>query len=288
MGAAALPILVFTSVVGVGTSIWGGIETRNANRRMEARTREQEAEYQRQVQEQKKLAEEQERIEKERLLKNIGFKREELAIKETSFKARQDLEQKQIEEKIVNLRQTYEDIFSEYNAAQTIRGLTQTLRPRQERLTHDYLKDNEGLALFKSYMQTQTEQGLKAISVEKQELDTVEKLGKETSELNLKGITNKAEAELQMSQFRIKNMREQVSDLNKASILNDIGTLFKMGARFAEPYMENAIYKGLYPKFDYGGSSYEGIMQHLTFGSSNPSSRNLFARGLFNTMRGFG
>ena len=53
-------------------------------------------------------------------------------------------------------------------------------------------------------MQKQAEQETKAINIAKEELDTVEKLGKETNELNLKGIANKAEAELQMSQFRIK------------------------------------------------------------------------------------
>lgn len=284
MGAAAVPILIFTSAVGLGTSIWGGIESRNANNRMEHRTREQEATYQKQVEEQRRIAEEQARIEKERLLKNIGFKREELGIKEATLKASQELEQKQIAEKISNLRQTYEDIFADYNVAQTVRGFTQTLAPKQARLTHDYLKDNEGLALLKSFMQKQAEQETKAIGVAKEELDSVEKFGKETNELNLKGIANKAEAELQMSQFRIKNMREQVQDLNSASILNDIGTMFKAANKFAQPYMDKYIYGSLSSKFSYGGSSYPDLLQYLSF--KNLNNRDMFKLGLFNMSRG--
>ena len=287
MGAVAVPIIAITSAIGLGTSIWGGIESRNANRRMEARTHEQEAEYQRQVAEQRRIAEEQARIEKERLLKNVGFKREELGIKETTLKASQELEQKQIAEKILNLRQTYEDVFAEYNAAQTVRGFTQTLAPKQARLTHDYLRDNEGLALLKSFMQKQVEQETKAIGVAKEELDTVEKLGKETNELNLKGIANKAEAELQMSQFRIKNMREQVQDLNSASILNDIGTMFRAANKFAEPYMDKYIYGSLTSKFSYGGSSYNDLMHALSFKNlNNLNNRDLFKLGLLNMGRG--
>ncbi|CAL7961311.1 hypothetical protein GAMM_200014 [Gammaproteobacteria bacterium] len=268
MGAVALPIMIGLTAIGVGTTIYGGIETRNANRRMEARNQEQEAEYQRQAEEQRRLAEEQARIEKQQLLKKVGFQREELGIKEEVLKASQELEQKQIAEKISNLRQTYEDVFAEYNAAQTVRGLTQTFAPKQTRLTHDYLKDNEGLALLKSFMQKQAEQETKAINIAKEELDTVEKFGKETNELNLKGITNKAEAELQMSQFRIKNMREEVADLNRASIFNDIGSLFKMGREFISPYVESSMYKGFAPKFNYEGNAYGELMKNLTFGSS--------------------
>lgn len=267
MGAAALPIMIGLTVLGTGASIYGGVENRNANRRMEARNRQQEAEYQRQVEQERRIAEEQARIEKERLLKNVGFQREELAVKETIFKAQRELEQKQMAEKVINLRQTYEDIYADYNSAQTIRGLTQTLAPKQTRLTQDYLKDNEGLALLKSFMQTQSEQGTKAMDIAKEELNTVEKLGKETNELNLKGITNKAEAELQMSQHRIRSMREQMNDLNKASILNDIGSLFKMGVQLATPYMERNLYKNMMPKFNYGGNSYDELMGHLNFNS---------------------
>ncbi len=77
-------------------------------------------------------------------------------------------------------------------------------------------------------------------------------------------------------------MRDQINDLNKASILNDIGSLFKMGVRIATPYMKNAIYKGIAsrkPKFNYGGSSYEGLMGHLT-------GKTLFGIGLLNAMMG--
>ncbi|CAL7961824.1 hypothetical protein GAMM_260012 [Gammaproteobacteria bacterium] len=266
MGAAVLPILAITSVIGVGTSIWGGIESRNANRRQEVINHQQQEEYKRQVEQERRLAEEQQRLEKERLLKNIGFQREELTIKETVFKARQELEEKQTGEKILNLRQTYQDIFSEYNAAQTVRGLTNTLVPKQERLTHDYLKDNEELALLKSFMKTQGEQGAKGIDMAKRELDNLESLGKESVELNLKGITNKAEAEISMSNYKIRAMREQVQDLNKASIINDIGGLFKAGASFATSYLEQSMYTGIVPKFNYSGNDYGGVMKNLTFG----------------------
>jgi hypothetical protein len=274
MGDPVTAFLGITTGFGLLTSIWGGVESRNANNRQEWLHRQQQEEYQRQVEQERRLAEEQARLEKERLLKNIGFQREELAIKETVFKARQELEEKQIGEKIVNLRQTYEDIFSEYNAAQTVRGLTNTLSHRQERLTHDYLKDNEGLALLKSFMKTQGEQGAKGIDVAKRELDSLESLGKESNELNLKGITNKAAAEISMSNYRIRAMREQVQDLNKASIINDIGTLFKAGISFAEPYLEKNIYKSMTPKFNYSGNDYSGLMKNLTFGRSG----NAFAQ----------
>lgn len=287
MGAVALPVMIGLSAVGVGFSIWGGVETRNAYDRQEKRNREQEQAYQRQVEEQRRLAEEQARIEKERLLKNIGFKREELATQEATFKARQEFEQKQVAEKVSVLRQNYEDVFSEYNAAQTTKGLTQTLTGRQTRLTHDYLKDNEGLALLKSFMQTEAQQGEKALNIAKEELNAVEKFGKETNELNLKGITNKAEAELQMSQFRIKNMREQMNDLGKASLLNDVGTLFKMGMQFATPYLEKSIYKNSVPKFGYEGNSYEELMKHLNFAAFGKNSAgNAFSHMGFSSVFG--
>jgi len=280
MGAIAI-IGAIAVVAGTATSIYGGNESRRANRRMEERNREQEAEHQRQVEQERRLAEEQARIEKERLLKNVGFQREELAVKETIFKAQRELEQKQIAEKVINLRQTYDDIYADYNSTQTIRGLTQTLAPKQTRLTQDYLKDNEGIALLKSFMQTQSEQGVKAMNIAKEELNTVEKLGKETGELNLKGITNKAEAELQMSQFRIRGMREQMNDLNKASVLNDIGSLFKMGAQLAGSYMEQNTYKSMMPKFNYSGNSYDEMIGHLNFNSFGKSGR---AGNAFNNM----
>jgi len=288
MGAVALPVMIGLSAVGVGFSIWGGVETRNAYDRQEQRNQEQEQAYQRQVDEQRRLAEEQARIEKERLLKDIGFKREELAAQETTFKARQEFEQKQIAEKVSALRQNYEDVFADYNAAQTVKGLTQTLSGRQTRITHDYLKDNEGLALLKSFMQTQAEQGTKAMNIAKEELNSVEKFGKETNELNLKGISNKAEAELQMSQFRIKSMREQMSDLGKASLLNDIGSLFKMGMEFATPYLERSIYRNSAPKFGYEGNAYGELMKHLNFTSFGKNGRagNAFSNMGFSSVFG--
>jgi len=266
MGAALAPILIFTSVVGAGTAIYGGIESRNARRRMEERNQYQEEEYQKQIAEQRRIAEEQERIERERLLKNVGFKKEELAIKETILKERQKLEEKEAEQKIFNLRENYEDIYAGYNATQTVRGFTNTLTSRKERLTHDYLKDNEGLALFKAFVKTQKEQGLKALAVEKEELETVEKLGKETGELNLQGIANKAEAAIQTSEFRIKNMRDEIQDLNRASIINDVSHLFKAGANLASPFIESSLYKSMSPKFNYGGNNYAEMMSNLTFG----------------------
>jgi hypothetical protein len=265
MGAAALPILAITSLFGVGTSIWSGIESRNARRKQESRNREQEEKYQKQIAEQRRIAEEQERIERERLLKNVGFKKEELALKETVFKERQKLEAREVEQKILNLKENYEDIYAEYNAAQTVRGFTNTLTNKKERLTHNYLEDNEGLALFKALVKTENEQSLKAFAIEREELETVEKLGKETGELNLQGIANKAEAAIQMSEFRIKSMREEVADLNRASIINDISTLFKTGVNFASPYIESSLYKSMSPKFNYSGNNYIEMMSNLTF-----------------------
>jgi hypothetical protein len=281
MGAAVLPIMLITTAVGIGTTVWGGIESRNARRRGERLNAEQQAEYQRQVEQERRLAEEQARLEKERLLKNIGFRREDLAIKETIFKARQELEEKEVKEKIVRVRQSYEDTFGELNAAQTVRGVTNTLRPKQERLTHDYLKDNEGLALLKSFMKVQGEQGLKGMGVAKHELDSLEQLGKESSDLNLKGISNKAEAEISMSNYRIRAIREQVQDLNRASVLNDIGTLFKTGMNFAEPFLERNMYKSMAPKFNYTGNDYSGLMGHLTFGDTAKLGLFRMNRGLY-------
>ena len=261
-----------SAVIGAASSLIGGSRSRKAQRRAERRARAAEKERQRQVEEQRRIAEEQARIEREKLLQEIGLERTSLHSKEKSFRIQQETEQKQISEKVNSLLQNYKDIFSNLTSQQTIRGISQTLVPTQNKLTRNYLKDQDALMLVKDYKTRMFEQNLGALETGRQRLDVLEQYGKESSTLNLRSIQHKTESELQSSQFRIDAMRSELRDFETASKINDFSTLLKMGVTVAKPYMKKSLYSRVFPKSKYKGENYDELMDSLTWTGERASS----------------
>jgi hypothetical protein len=295
------------SLLGIGASLYGSHEARRSQgeameqqerarqeaeraqaeiaRRQAEERRKLEEERQKFIAEQKRIAEENARIKKEKLLKDIGLKRQSYEINEADLRQKQEEQKKEIQYKINVLSRSYGEAFSSLTALQTVKGVTQTLVPKQERMTRAYREEEGMLGLQRQYKTHAFENALGALGIARKELSLLEQYGKETNELKLLDITQKTEQQLLESRYRItgdagnlsdfekltqikrknriESARRELDDFRTASKIGDFQTLLRGGKMLVEPYIEKSLYSNVFKK-EYTGSNYDELMDSLT------------------------